>query len=272
MKDKTSEAHEKIRQQFDSGPYPGKSLETSPRNSPELLYVNNLVTPYYIRNKKVINTEGKIILDAGCGSGYTSLVLAEANPGAKIIGIDLSPKSIEISKERLKHHDIDNFEFHVLSIEDLPKLGLKFDYINCHEVLYLLPEPNASLEALKSVLKPEGIIRGNFHSSLQRDSFYHAQEMFRMMGLMDENPGEFEIGIVKEIITSLKDKVPLKRETWQPKRAENEQYYLANYLLLEDKGFTIPEVFSLFRETELEFISMVNWWQWKSKGFVQRAR
>ncbi len=35
-----------------------------------------------------------------------------------------------------------------------------------------------------------------------------------------------------------------------------------NYLLLEDKGFTIPEVFSLFRGAELEFISMVNWWQW----------
>ena len=124
MKDKTSEAHEKIRQQFDDVVYPRIPLETSAKNLPASLYIHNLVTPYYIRNQKVINTEGKLILDAGCGSGYTSLVLAEANPGTKIIGIDLSPKSIERAQERLNYHGIENFEFHVLSIEHLPKLGL----------------------------------------------------------------------------------------------------------------------------------------------------
>ncbi len=210
MNDKTSEAHDKIRQQFDDVVYPNIPLEKSAKDSPASLYIHNLVTPYYIKNKKVINTEGKIILDAGCGSGYTSLVLAEANPGAKIIGIDLSPKSIERSQERFKHHGIANFEFHVLSIEDLPQLGLKFDYINCDEVLYLLPDPIAGLKVLKSVLKPEGIIRGNFHSSLQRVYYFRAQEMFKMMGLMDENPGEFEIETVKEIMDSLKDGVVLK--------------------------------------------------------------
>ena len=50
-----------------------------------------MVTPYYLRNQKVIETKEKIILDAGCGSGYTSLVLAEANPGLVERWIKLKP-------------------------------------------------------------------------------------------------------------------------------------------------------------------------------------
>ncbi|MGH1395180.1 MAG: class I SAM-dependent methyltransferase, partial [Trichormus sp.] len=48
-----SELLEKIRQQFDSSPYPRIAVEESPKNFPWLLYIHNLVTPYYLRNQKV---------------------------------------------------------------------------------------------------------------------------------------------------------------------------------------------------------------------------
>ncbi len=48
------------------------------------------------------------------------------------------------------------------------ELGLEFDYINADEVLYLLPDIVEGLKAMKAVLKPEGIIRTNLHSSFQR--------------------------------------------------------------------------------------------------------
>ena len=112
-----SELQAKIRQQFDVVTYPRVPVEKSPKDDYELLYIHNLVTPYYLRNQKVINTEGKVILDAGCGSGYKALVLAEANPGAKIVGIDISEKSVELARKRLQYHGFDNAEFHVLPIE-----------------------------------------------------------------------------------------------------------------------------------------------------------
>ena len=62
---------------------------------------------------------------------------------------------------------------------------------------------------MKSVLKPDGILRANLHSSLQRVYYYRAQAVFKMMGLMDENPEELEIELVREIMNSLKDKVEL---------------------------------------------------------------
>src|SRR4028118_1251954 len=224
MDTKESELIEKIRQQFDNAPYPRIPLETSPKNNYQTLYLHNLVTAYYIRNQKVIETEGKVILDAGCGSGYKSLVLAEANPGAKIVGIDLSEESVKLARQRLQYHGFENIEFHALSIEELPSLNQQFDYINCDEVLYLLPDAVVGLEAMQSVLKPDGIIRTNLHSSLQRSSFFAVQTVFKIMGLMDDNPREMEIELAKEVIQNLKDDVAIKARTWSSPAEKNEEW------------------------------------------------
>ena len=253
---------EKIRQQYDSLPYPATPLEQTPKNNHNLLYINNLVTPYYLRNQKVIDTQDKVILDAGCGSGYTSLILALANPGAKIVAVDISAASIEMTKQRLQYHGFDNFEYHVALIEELPQLGQKFDLINCNETLYFFEDPCVGLQAMQSVLKPEGIIRSNIHSYLQRKNFYHAQRLFKMMGLMDENPETMEIEIVRTTMKSLRDQVKLKSRTWQANFENDDQRILMNHLIQEDRGYTIPEMFAIIKNSGLEFINMVNWRQW----------
>ncbi len=262
MDKNNTELLEKIRQQFNTGPYPRVPIEESPKEEPYLLYIHNLVTSFYLRNQKVIETQDKLILDVGCGTGYKSLALAQANPGARIFSVDISEPSVEMAQKRLQYHEFENVEFHVLSLQDLPKLNIKFDYINCDEVLYLISEPAIGLQAMKSVLKPEGIIRANLHSLRQRESYYRAQELFKFMGLMDDNPREQEIEIVRETMKALKDGVGLKARTWDPKREDDEQWYLMNYLFQGDRGFTIPELFSALRASELEFISMVSWRQW----------
>ncbi|WP_341730465.1 methyltransferase domain-containing protein [Microcoleus sp. EPA2] len=253
---------ENIRQQFDNTPYPRIPLEESPKDNSELLYLHNLVTAYYFRNRKVINTSGKVILDAGCGTGYKSLVLALANPGSKIVGIDLSEESVKLAEQRLQYHGVANAEFYALKIEELPTLGLQFDYINADEVLYLLPDPIAGLQAMKSVLAPDGIIRTNLHSSIGRAGMFRAQAAFKIMGLMNEIPGDLEIAIVRETMESLQDGIWLKAVTWNSDLGKDDGWILANYLLVGDKGCSVPELFALLRGADLEFISMVAWHQW----------
>lgn len=264
MENQNPESLEKIRQQFETGPYPRVPLENSLKEDYNSLYYHNYVTSFYLRNQKVIDTKDKIILDAGCGTGYKALALAEANPEAKIVCIDISENSLKISQERLKFHGFrNNIEFHLLCIEDLPSLGMQFDYINCDDVLYLLPEPAIGLQGMKSVLKPEGIIRANLHSSLNRVYLYRAQEIFKMMGLMDENPGELEISIVREMMKALKNDVQLKATTWADNRENNPEFFMMNYLFQEDKGYTVNEMFAAMKAADLEFISMVNWRHWE---------
>lgn len=253
---------ESVRRQFDQAPYPRVPLEASPKNEVNSLYFHNLVTPYYLRNQQVIDTKDKLILDAGCGTGYTSLVLAEANPGAKIVGVDLSPESVRLAKQRLDYYKFDNAEFHTLTIEELPSLNLRFDYINADEVLYLLPDPIAGLQAMRSALKPNGMIRTNFHSSLQRSHYLRAQKFFKSTGLMSGAPQESDIALVRQTMRSLQDFVQIKAIAWGPRFDESDQGVLANHLLQGDKGWTIPEFFAALRASDLEFISMVNWRQW----------
>lgn len=263
MDNQTSELQEKIRQHFDQLPYPNNPVEESPKHKLNLLYVYNFVTPFYLRNQQFIDTKGKVILDAGCGSGYTALALAEANPGAKIVGIDLSEESVKLARQRLQYHGFDDANFYTLSIEDLPKLEMEYDYINCAETLYLLPDPVLGLQAMKSVLKPNGIIHTNLHSYRQRFYYYQAQELFKMMGLLDNAPQQFEAELVRETMRALKDEVILKQKAWDNTFEQSPSLVLLNHLLLGDKGYTVKEMFAALKAADLEFISMVQWRHWE---------
>ncbi|MEM9220411.1 MAG: methyltransferase domain-containing protein [Cyanobacteria bacterium P01_F01_bin.150] len=267
MKELDTELLKKIQEQYDNLPYPQIPIERTSKDDKTLdsLFVHNLVTSYYLRYQKVVDTNGKVILDAGCGSGYKSLLLAEANPGAKIVGIDLSEPSVDFARTRLAYHGFDNVEFHVMRLEDVSTLGIKFDYVNCDEVLYLVPDPLECLKALKSVLNEQGILRGNFHSKFQRQNYYRAQSLFKMMGLMDNTPGDLEIELAIEIMKALQDGVQLKQQVWTPdlERLDQKEAILVNLMLQGDRGFTIPQVFELLEATNLELISMVEWKRWE---------
>ena len=257
---------DKTLQQFERHPYPDAPLQDSPKNNITLLYQNSLITSYYRRYQRVISSlEDCLILDVACGTGYTTLILAEANPGAKIIAVDISPLSLEIAEKRLHYHGFSNVEYQVLALENLNQLGVQFDYINASDILYLLPDIPFALKQLGTVLKPQGTIRSNLHSYYQRFNYYRAQTLFKQMGLMEGNPDEIELGIVRDFFSALGDRVDLKLKTWGSKKAEDvrDETILMNYLFQNDKGFTIPELLNFLGQADLELFSMVNWWEWQ---------
>jgi 2-polyprenyl-3-methyl-5-hydroxy-6-metoxy-1,4-benzoquinol methylase len=262
MDPQASDLLESIRQQFDTLPYPHFPLDATPKNLPDQLYLHSLITPFYLRDRRIIQTAGKLILDAGCGSGYKSLSLAIANPGAKIVGVDLSEESIKFARQRLQYHGFEQAEFHPLLLEDLPSLGLQFDYINCDEVLYLLPDPIAGLRAMQTVLKPDGILRVNFHSLFQRSIYLRGQEFFaRLAGNATLSQAE-RVVQVRQIMRSLREDVFIKYATWKPIYEADDARVLTNYLLQGDKGWTIPQFFDALKATDLEFIHTLDWRQW----------
>ena len=263
MEDRQDALLEKLRQQYNTAPFPRKPLDKSPLDEPNQLFHHYLVNPYYLRNQKVVDPAGKTILDAGSGSGYKALALAFANPGAKIVGIDLSEESVRLAEQRLRYYGFTDAEFYVLAIEDLASLNQQFDYINCDEVLYFLADPVAGLRAMKSVLKPDGIIRTNLHSSIQRAPYFRAQQVFKMMGFMDRAPQAMELGLVRETMAALKNKVQLKVTTWFPACETDDESVWMNHLIVGDRGFTVPEMFSALQAADLEFIEMMDRGSWR---------
>jgi 2-polyprenyl-3-methyl-5-hydroxy-6-metoxy-1,4-benzoquinol methylase len=184
--DRIDNVADRVRVHFDRAPYPDTPISYAPGENSNVLFTHSAINATYRRDRRIIDTDGLLILDAGCGSGVTSQVLAAANPGARIIGVDISPASIEVAWQRLAHHGFENVEFHAIPLEEVPQLGLMFDYINCDETLYLVPDPLAGLQAMRSVLKPKGTLRANLHNKYQRQYHYRGQRLFKRLGLMDD--------------------------------------------------------------------------------------
>jgi 2-polyprenyl-3-methyl-5-hydroxy-6-metoxy-1,4-benzoquinol methylase len=269
MGQQLTELLEQVRQQYDFGPYPHLGIECSPKNDLAALFEHSVTTPFYRRHKKIWHPQGKMILDAGCGTGYGALSLALANPGAKVIGIDLSAESVRLAKQRLEFHGIDSAEFYQMEIAELAATDMRFDYINCDEVLYIQEDQVSTLLGLKALLRPKGIIRSNLHNIRQRRYHFQAQELFRYMGLMDSNPEEMEMEIVQGIFQELKDGTLLKQRVWNDKystgsvtESSAKERILMNLLFQGDKGFTVLELFEMLEASELNLFSMVNWSEW----------
>lgn len=94
------------------------------------------------------NIKGLRVLDAGCGTGYLCRKLSEK--GAKVTGVDISSKMIEIAKR--KNPDL---KFLVDSCSNLKDLhDSNFDLIISNYVLMDTPDLPGTLTAFARVLKP----------------------------------------------------------------------------------------------------------------------
>ena len=259
--DPDAAAHERLRRQFDGTPYPHTPIEQSPQQETAMFYSHHLPSAFYARDRRLIDTHDQVILDVGCGSGVKAAILAVMNPGARVVGLDLSPKSITLAQERAAYHHLDDrTEFHVLTLEQVGTLGQTFDYVNCDEILYLLDHPREALQAIAAVLKPDGIIRANFHNAYQRHPVYTVQAAMSWLGLRGGDWAGDRCETARDLILQFKNAVPVcKRwklcETQSP--VIQEELMMANYLLEGDRGYSVPEVFALLAEVGLQFNALL---------------
>jgi 2-polyprenyl-3-methyl-5-hydroxy-6-metoxy-1,4-benzoquinol methylase len=102
------------------------------------------------------------ILDFGCGSGASTMLLGRMLPTAHITGIELEPALLEIAEARCNHYQFGDRITFRLSPDGkrLPKGIGAFDYIFMNAVYeHLLPEERADLlPLLWARLKPGGVL------------------------------------------------------------------------------------------------------------------
>jgi len=100
--------------------------------------------------------KGKRILDAGCGGGRGSLFMAMH--GAKeIIALDVSPLNVESTKRNAELFGFSNIiSAQKSSLESIAFPNGDFDFVWCNGVLMHTHNPDACLQELARVLKPNG--------------------------------------------------------------------------------------------------------------------
>jgi len=95
----------------------------------------------------------KVVLDAGCGSGRGTRILAEL--AQKVIGIDIDSKAVEAARQNSKFN---NLSFEVMNCSSLSLPTQSVDVVICNALLEYLPDPAAFFDEARRVLKNDGRI------------------------------------------------------------------------------------------------------------------
>jgi 2-polyprenyl-3-methyl-5-hydroxy-6-metoxy-1,4-benzoquinol methylase len=170
-------------------------------------------------------------LEIGCGTGQLSLFLAAT--GRRVVGADLSRRSLELAEDAKRRYGISSARF----VEtDLRSPGLReraFDVVIASGVLHHTPDPRASFRAVAALAKPGGVVVVGLYNAFARIPLRLRRAVHRLTGFVPFDP-------------VLRDRAsePARKEAWL-----RDQYQHP-----EEHRHTLSEVQRWFRENGIEYL------------------
>jgi len=107
--------------------------------------IDQATTLTEILHSDTVYPGGCSVLEAGCGVGAQTIILARNNPDTNFTSIDLSEESLRVARERVASEGFAQVIFHRADIFHLPFEADSFDHVFLCFVLEHLQNP---LEAL----------------------------------------------------------------------------------------------------------------------------
>jgi SAM-dependent methyltransferase len=107
---------------------------------------------------KIRKRGGLRILDAGCGAGYGTALLAEHRgnePGVEVVGVDASEEAVAWATE---HYQAANARFVRGDATALPDFHESYDVVVAFEVIEHLADPESFLLEVQRLLRPNGVL------------------------------------------------------------------------------------------------------------------
>ena len=136
---------------------------------------------------------GASLLEIGCGMGTDLLQFARG--GARCTGVDLTPRSVEITRHRFALYGMDG-TFMIGDGEQLPFASDSFDVVYSNGVLHHTPDTARAIREVHRVLRPGGVAKVMLY---HRNSLNYWFEIVLRRGLLG---GEFLRGRSAEEIMS----------------------------------------------------------------------
>lgn len=101
--------------------------------------------------------EGETVVDLGCGGGLDVFLAAKrVGPTGKAIGIDMTPEMLERARSGAAKLGLQNVEFHLAKIDQLPLRDNSVDCVISNCVINLVSDKAAVFREILRVLKPGG--------------------------------------------------------------------------------------------------------------------
>ncbi len=201
------------------------------------------------------------ILVAGCGT-WQAARYALCRPESRVVGIDVSPTSIEHTDRLKRQYDLTNLETRQLTVERAAELGRRFDLVVCTGVLHHLADPDAGLGALRSVLKPGGAMYLMVYAPYGRTGVYMIQEYCRRLGI---GTSEQEIRDLVAALEPLPQHHPLAPVLRGSRDARNPDALADALLNPRDRSYSVPQLYDYLERNGLA----LGRWYWQAPYLPQ---
>lgn len=124
------------------------------------LYVSEYARGFYVigvleRYAPGFRVPGSRVLDIGCGDAGVIIAFAEA--GAEVTGVEVDRKSLERGAVRAEEHGV-RAELLASAAESLPFPDASFDLVILDNVLEHVQDRERTLEEIHRVLRPDGLL------------------------------------------------------------------------------------------------------------------
>ncbi|MDH5701350.1 MAG: arsenite methyltransferase, partial [Candidatus Bathyarchaeota archaeon] len=101
--------------------------------------------------------EGDVVLDLGSGGGIDAFLAAKkVGPKGRVIGVDMTEEMVQLAKDNAERMKVENVEFRLGEIENLPLEDEIFDVLISNCVINLSPDKDKVFGEAFRVLKPGG--------------------------------------------------------------------------------------------------------------------
>jgi ubiquinone/menaquinone biosynthesis C-methylase UbiE len=102
--------------------------------------------------KHAFDLSEKVIIDAGCGSGYSSKLIMDEFKPSELIAFDIMPEQIAIAKRRYKNIDFRTGDLMQIKIPDNTA-----DAVSVFGIIHHIPEWRKALKNISGFLKKSGV-------------------------------------------------------------------------------------------------------------------
>ena len=171
---------------YDRFPFPGDPLQDGPPPGYNWRWCHRSVLAA-VHGSIPAGMEAPRILDAGCGTGVSTDYLCHLNPGADVLGVDISDGALAVARERCQRsgapEQVTSLRQERRSLLDLSDEG-SFDYINSVGVLHHLDQPEAGLRSLADRLAPSGLLHLFLYADAGRWEIHRTQKALSLLNCL----------------------------------------------------------------------------------------
>lgn len=99
------------------------------------------------------------VCDLGCAAGVALILMADAFPESRFIGIDLSREAIETARREASRQQLSNLEFVIAdaaALKENPEWKDSCDYVTAFDAVHDQTRPLAALQGVYHILAPGG--------------------------------------------------------------------------------------------------------------------